>query len=92
MAVGRVDEPFLIFGVAIGAQDAVGDAVAEATGRLGEALGPTLRPQAIPNFVGTTAQVAAGYTSPHAHRLQALKARVDPHRSLRFHPPLPMPR
>jgi FAD/FMN-containing dehydrogenase len=90
-AVGRVEEPFLIFGVAIGAEDAVGVAVAEATARLRQAVGPTLKPQAIPNFVGTTPQAAATYRAPEPDRLRNLKRRVDPHGLLRFHPPLPLP-
>ena len=32
-AVGRIEEPFLIFGVAIGTDDAVGEAVADVTAR-----------------------------------------------------------
>lgn len=90
-AVGRIEEPYLIFGVAIGAQDAVGEAVAEATARLRRALGPTLKPQAIPNFVGTTPQAAATYRPREPDRLRELKRRVDPHDLLRFHPPLPLP-
>jgi FAD/FMN-containing dehydrogenase len=90
-AVGRIEEPFLIFGVAIGAEDAAGEAVAEATTRLRQALGPTLKPQAIPNFVGTTPQAAATYRAPEPDRLGELKRRVDPHGLLRFHPPLPLP-
>ena len=90
-AVGLIEEPFLIFGVAIGTEDAVGDAVAEATERLRRALGPTLKPQAIPNFVGTTPQAAATYAPSEPDRLRALKRRVDPDGLLRFHPPLPLP-
>jgi len=90
-AVGHIEEPFLIFGVAIGTEDAVGDAVAEATERLRRALGPTLKPQAIPNFVGTTPQAAATYAPSEPDRLRALKRRVDPDGLLRFHPPLPLP-
>ena len=90
-AVGHIEEPFLIFGVAIGTDDAVGDAVAEATARLRQALGPTLKPQAIPNFVGTTPQAAATYAPSEPDRLRALKRRVDPDGLLRFHPPLPLP-
>jgi FAD/FMN-containing dehydrogenase len=89
--VGRIEEPFLIFGVAIGAEEAVGEAVAEAMARLREALGATLKPQAIPNFVGTTTQAAATYRPPESDRLRKLKRRVDPHGLLRFHPPLPLP-
>ena len=90
-AVGRIEEPFLIFGVAIGTDDAVGEAVADVTARLRHALGPTLKPQAIPNFVGTTPQAAATYAPPEPDRLRALKRRVDPDGLLRFHPPLPVP-
>jgi FAD/FMN-containing dehydrogenase len=90
-AVGHIDEPFLIFGVAIGTDDAVGEAVAEATARLRQALGPTLKAQAIPNFVGTTPLAAATYAPPEPDRLRALKRRVDPDGLLRFHPPLPLP-
>ena len=90
-AVGHIEEPFLIFGVAIGTEDAVGDAVAEATERLRRALGPTLKPQAIPNFVGTTPQAASTYAPSEPDRLRALKRRVDPDGLLRFHPPLPLP-
>jgi FAD/FMN-containing dehydrogenase len=90
-AVGRIEEPFLIFGVAIGAEDGVGEAVAEATGRLGQALGDTLKPQAIPNFVGTTPLAAATFRAPEPDRLRSLKRRVDPQGLLRFHPPLSLP-
>jgi FAD/FMN-containing dehydrogenase len=90
-AVGRIEEPFLIFGVAIGAEDAVGEAVAETATRLRQHLGPTLKPQAIPNFVGTTTEAAASYRARESDRLRKLKRRVDPHGLLRFHPPLPLP-
>jgi hypothetical protein len=39
-AVGRIEEPFLIFGVAIGAEDAAGEAVAETMTRLASAPRP----------------------------------------------------
>ena len=81
----------MIFGVAIGAEDAVGEAVAEIMTRLRQHLGPTLKPQAIPNFVGTTTEAAASYLAPESERLRKLKRRVDPHGLLRFHPPLPLP-
>lgn len=44
-AVGHIEEPFLIFGVAIGAEEAVGEAVAEATARHGHKESLSLRPR-----------------------------------------------